>query len=376
MGEFNSKNYLFLILLLMGAVDLPTIFRDEGSQFSPPKELVHSLETDSIRYDLWLVTENDGFPAHYYAEIFTPVCYSDKCYPVFTEFYWDLLGNFRHYEMPPGKALTKNDHEEFQPQEYQKMQEILSNESSLLGEYKAEDLVVEQREEMAQGVDAVTGATLKTLQNEVISGAVYSCYTLWHIAHGEISELVKAHTEGIQSDKMIHRFLQSQNHKYQYWAIDQVVQEDGSINKPFTESLLGILRGKNIFIAQYLLEKLSDKEFAHAEKQEWLWQTFKSSPYRLQMAILDKMTDIKIQKEIQLPLIQQLKRSNPAQQDKLIHLLGEQNRLSKPAQEELLAYLDHDKWGDEVYRILEQQKDKIMEVREALAQHKNLQQQK
>ncbi|MEX2565426.1 MAG: hypothetical protein WD431_05755 [Cyclobacteriaceae bacterium] len=341
---------------------------------NPEKQLIRTLETDSIRYDLWLVSDNDDFPAHYYAEIFTPVCYSDKCYPVFIEFYWDLLGNFRHYEMPPGKTLTKNDHEEFNPEEYQKMQEILSNESSLLGEYKAEDLVVEQKEEMAQGVDAVTGATLKTLQNEVISGAVYSCYTLWHIAHGEISELVKGHTEETQSAKMIHRFLESQNHKYQYWAIDQVLKDDGSIIQPYTESVLSILGGQNIFIAQHLLEKLSVKEFAQAEKQQWLWETFRTSPYRLQMDILDKLTHIPILDKIQLPLIQQLKSSNPAQQEKLIHLLGEQNRLSKPAQGELLAYLENDRWGNEVYRILERQKNKNNEVRDALAQHKTLNQ--
>lgn len=365
------KNHTWvLILLLMGVMGFPKKIINSNFGQSQIKELIHSLETDSIRYDLWLVSEENGLPEQYHAEIFTPVCYSDKCYPVFIDFYWDLLGNFKYYQMPPGKTLTKNDHEEFKPEEYQKMQEILANASSMLGEYKAEELVVEQKEEMAHGVDAVTGATLKTLQNEVISGAVYSCYTLWHIAHGEITELTRQHTENIQEPDMIIRFLKSNNHYYQYWAIDQVLKAGGNPDKQFTLPLLEILRGDNIFIARNLLDKLPITVFQSEEKQAWLWETYLTSPYRLQMALLEKMEKMDLHPGIHQSIISQLDESNPAQQRQLLDVLIRQDKLGSPVQEQLLTYLEDDKWGPVVYQILDRQKNQNKKIRQVLKKQK------
>ena len=367
MGALKSHTWV-LIILLLATMGFPQKFISGNADQPQSKELIHSLETDSIRYDLWLLSEENGLPEQYHAEIFTPVCYSDKCYPVFIDFYWDLLGNFKNYKMPPGKTLTKNDHEEFKPEEYQKMQEILTNASSMLGEYKAEELVVEQREEMAHGVDAVTGATLKTLQNEVISGAVYSCYTLWHIAHGKITELTRQHTENIQEPDMIIRFLKSNNHHYQYWAIDQVLEVGGLPDRQFASPLLEILRGDNIFIARNLLDKLPITVFQSEERQTWLWETYLTSPYRLQMAILEKMEKMVLHPGLHQSIISQLDGSNPAQQKQLLALLHSQDKLSKPAQEQMLTYLEDEKWGPVVYKILDRQQNQNKKIRQALKQ--------
>jgi hypothetical protein len=367
MGALKNHTWV-LTLLLLGTMGFPQKFISGNAGQPQSKILIHSLETDSIRYDLWLLSGENGLPEQYHAEIFTPVCYSDKCYPVFIDFYWDLLGNFKNYQMPPGKTLTKNDHEEFKPEEYQKMQEILANASSMLGEYKAEELVVEQREEMAHGVDAVTGATLKTLQNEVISGAVYSCYTLWHIAHGEITQLTRQHTANIKDPGMIIRFLKSNNHHYQYWAIDEVLEAGEQPDEQFSSPLLEILRGDNIFISRYLLEKLPIAVLQSEERQDWLWETYLTSPYRLQMALLDKMEKMDLHPGIHQSITSQLAKSNPAQQGQLLDVLISQDKLSREVQDQLLTYLEDDKWGSVVYQILDRQEPQNKKIKQALKQ--------
>src|SRR5690606_34732908 len=125
-------------------------------------------------------------PVYFFRNIFTPVCLTGECKPVYINFYWDLLGNYTHYDMPEGEILTKMDHDEFSEDDYTKLQDILINSSSLLKDVEMEDLISTGTEHLADSVDAKTGATLKSIKKEIIEGAVYTCYTLWHIAYGSV----------------------------------------------------------------------------------------------------------------------------------------------------------------------------------------------
>lgn len=347
----------YMVLAVAGLIASFTMMPDP--QFyekdnDPKRELVKQVETDSIQYELWLLYDNNDTPAQFMAEIFTPVCYSNKCYPVYIDFFWDLLGNYQYYKVPKGEMLTKNDHEPFTKDDYEHLQRILQNESSLLGEYAAEDLVSSTESESPTGVDAVTGATSKTIQNEVISGAVYSCYTLWHIAHGEITDSILSHTESTYSEEDIVRFLASENHKYQYWALDKIFKGDLLDKEKYAAPVLNILRGKNIFISQYLIEKLPKEMFAGKERQQWLWETYLISPYRLQLSLLDKLKLIELESEVELLLIGQLETSNKIQKEKIFDILNEQ-KLADEAKSALSAYLERNGDKEKVLEILNNQ---------------------
>jgi len=323
---------------------------------SESRELVMQVETDSIRYDLWLLKAENERPVQYMAEIFTPVCYSNKCYPVFIDFYWDLLGNFQYYEMPPGKTLTKLDHIPFDPEDYQKMQTILANTSSLLKEYKAEDLVVSTESDLPYGVDAVTGATSKTIQNEVISGAVYSCYTLWHLAHGEIASQIKGITEDNYDDSLISAFLKSSNFHYQYWAIENVLTSGRWDEEYFKTPLLNILRGNNVFVAEHVLDIVPESVWEETKQQEWLWETYLVSSYRLQLKILEKFRQLDLVSLLHHTLVTQLEKSNQEQKKRIFLVLSNQSNLTKESQQALIPYLDDDRWGQEARAVLAIQK--------------------
>lgn len=279
-------------------------------------------ENDTTAYILNLAYDAAGRPSHYFRHIFTPVCYTGECKPVYINFYWDLLGNYLRYDLPEGKILTKMDHKEFDQANYDKLQEILGNPQSLLKDVTIYDLIGRDTDKLRDSVDAKTGATLKTIKNEVIEGAVYTCYTLWHIAYGKGCGEMKRLTDSLLTDDMLHAFLQSQNYHYQYFAMEKVAE-----NPAFLTDWLEIIRGKNLFAARTALHKLNPEVFASADRQAWLWETYRRAGYSLQLAILKKLESVPVRPALAGSLAEALPVSNREQTAYLLRILGKQ----KPA---------------------------------------------
>ncbi|GAB3495253.1 hypothetical protein GCM10027341_12320 [Spirosoma knui] len=324
----------------------------------------HIRENDTTSYTLKLALNEAGEPEFFFRNIFTPVCLTGECKPVYINFYWDLLGNYLRYDFPPGKVLTKMDHKEFKPEDYEKIQTILRNSSSLLKDVSMEDLVGKGTENLADSVDAKAGATLKTVKNEVIDGAVYTCYTLWHIAHGYVVNEIRRITETYQNDTLLHRFLGSTNHDYQYWAMDRAITPDGEIYPGFLPDILNIIQGKNLFTARYALQKLGDNFFQAEARQMWLWDTYQQASYPFQTAILKKLTTIPFRPALTEAIALQLPKTNQEQSTLLLKLLAQQPKLSDKAQVQLASHLNRSdsEQGQAIYQLLAKQKPRNQEV--------------
>jgi hypothetical protein len=250
------------------------------------------VENDTLTYTLKLALDESGKPQYFFRNIFTPVCYTNECKPVHINFYWDLLGNYTHYDLPKNKVLTKVDHDEFKEEDYEKLQDILAQPNSIFADLKMEDLIVKGTESLTDSVDTKAGATLKTIKNQVIDGAVYTCYTLWHIAYGKVVPEMQKIIESYADEALLHQFLTSTNHNYQYWAMAKVIDNNGVVKKPFEADIEKVIGGKNIFTARYALQHTDSQFFKSETRQKWLWETFQNSSYTLQIAILKKMTSI------------------------------------------------------------------------------------
>jgi hypothetical protein len=250
------------------------------------------VENDTLTYTLKLALDENGRPQYFFRNIFTPVCYTNECKPVHINFYWDLLGNYMRYDLPKNKVLTKVDHDEFKEEDYEKLQDILSQPNSIFADLKMEDLIVKGTESLTDSVDAKAGATLKTIKNQVIDGAVYTCYTLWQIAYGRAVPEIQKIIESYTNPALLHSFLTSSNHHYQYWAMSRIMDKQGVVQKPFEADIKKIIGGKNIFTAKYALQHTDSQFFASEQRQNWLWETFQKSNYTLQIVILKKLTSI------------------------------------------------------------------------------------
>lgn len=329
-----------LVLTGLVVVCLPLLTLSQPARTVPGKIAEYQVEeNDSTIYTLKLAYDQSGLPAYFFRNVFTPVCFTDVCKPVYIDLYWDLLGNYVRFEVPPSEPLTKVDHEEFGEQDYDHLHRILSNPESLLKGFTIFDLVDKKTYNLSDTVDAVTGATPKTIQSEVIAGAVYTCFTLWHIANGPVVQEMKNITERHETDELLHNFLQSGNHHYQYWALDKVIERNGTVKQDFLNDVLRIVEGKNIFIARYALGKIPNEMLGPSAKlQDWLWTVFQSASYPMQMEILKKLENLIFSPGLSTALAEQLSHTNEEQFLKVMALLEKQKSLPEDA---LLALGEH-----------------------------------
>jgi len=250
-------------------------------------------EYNGVQYTVELQRDSAGNPARYHAYVFTPVCEDDLCKPVYVNLYWDLLGNYLRYEVPLNEPLTKLDHVEFTPEEYKRLDEMLQDTESLLKDYEIEELVESAATVQPGGnVDAVTGATAKSLQAVVIPGALYTCYTLWHIVHGRVRDTIASVTDSLSSPVLLSNFLRSGNYHYQHYALDRLMDDKGIIEQGFDDEVVRLIGSSNIFLAQRVLKSINPAYLQSAERQRWLGEWFVGANYRLQLALLTKLEKI------------------------------------------------------------------------------------
>src|SRR5690606_31724340 len=143
----------------------------------------------------------------------------------------------------------------------------------------------------------------------------------------KISEI----TESNCDSRMLRRFLASDNHHYQYWAIDKVVDANADSDS-LVNNLLNVIGGSNIFTAQYALKNYPSSRLAQSDSiQTWLWSVYQSSHYSLQMAILRKLEEIKLSDELSLSIARRLSMANEEQFTRMLQLLTDQERLPDAA---------------------------------------------
>lgn len=153
----------------------------------------------------------DNVPENFEASLNIPVCDDKLCAPVFLKFKWDLAGNYLGFDTISGHPLTKFDHKRFSGDDYQKLDQILKDKNSILQSLSKNDLVDKSIRVKAATVDAVTGATPATIRNAVVEGAVYSSYTLWHLANGPISDSLRVFTLKNYSEQIASHLFKFRN---------------------------------------------------------------------------------------------------------------------------------------------------------------------
>ncbi len=190
---------------------------------------------------------------NYEASINLPVCDDNLCANLIVKVFWDLAGNYIRFDTIAGKPLTKFDHRPFTSADYQKLDEILQNKSSILRVLEKEELTDKNVKLKSTTVDAVTGATPASVKEQVVEGAVYSVFTLWHFVNGTLKDSLKNHTVSILSDKLIEQMLRSENFETQLFVLKQLPQNYFEKN---TELLFQTLSKSNSLIQSYIINKI------------------------------------------------------------------------------------------------------------------------
>lgn len=273
-------------------------------------------DSTSIQIDLHYNV--DTLPGYYFSHVTTPVCKEGLCYIMVIDLYWDLLGNFLKYELDEDHPLTKFDHEEFVSEDHEKMNTILANKDSFLRFYKLENLIDTTINKKSQVVDGVSGATHKSIQNEVVSGAVFSTYVLWHIVNGQVADKVLKHTESLDTDRMLVQFFESDNYHYQYYALNELTEESASSYLP---QIIRLIAEGVAYVPYFAVEKLPSEAWESATPQVKIISLLRDLDFEMQNELLNRIEGISISQDALEVLILSLDQLKGGQQVKALNIL-------------------------------------------------------
>jgi hypothetical protein len=162
-------------------------------------------------------------PDSYSMWVDSVVCREKHCDVVKVRIHWDALGRYQRYGVAQGSILTKLDHKPFTRHDLEKLHTILLNKNSPLGEVEKEAMTGEkQKKSENSALDGVSGATILALKNDVILGAGYTCYDLWHIANGAVVGHIQERTGKDSSVEVLKNYLNSEDILESKFAIESL----------------------------------------------------------------------------------------------------------------------------------------------------------
>ncbi len=270
---------------------------------------------DSILTNVRAMYDQQGLPELYHARIFTPVCEVDKCYAIELELYWDLIGRYHHYDTVPGGGLTRLDHLPFTDQDYLKLNYILSNPNSVLASYQKDELVRDVRD---SEIDGFTGATIAEVKETVIPGAVYSCHTLWHIAHGAVRDSLRIATREKFSKELVNKLVDRKDQEVNYFLIDNLSEEEYLMYLP---AVLRAISDGEAYFAKNAIERMPPDALADSLAQNFFAGYFSDLNYFAQVSLLKKLDEIALNNELIITLKNNLDERNSYKNDLIRHLL-------------------------------------------------------
>ncbi len=184
-------------------------------------------EEDYIAPITIYLVSSDELPRFYESDIKTAVCDDEICELMYVKLYWDLVGKYIGYDTVAAHQLTKFDHEPFSQMDYEKLHQLLRNEGSILKFKDKDELIDKDKAKASDVVDGTTGATALEIKEEVVEGALYSSYTLWHLAYnGSLKNMLNEHTKKVYSPKLKLSFLNSERSGYRYFAVRDFTEKD------------------------------------------------------------------------------------------------------------------------------------------------------
>ena len=142
-------------------------------------EIRHPGHGDQIlKKQLVAGLDPNGDVTSYSMVVESVVCLDVECKVIQVTLQWDVLGRYQSFELPENGELTKTDHVVFSRDDYAKLHQVLSHPQSLLKDLPS-SRIVDPDKAIAEA-DGVSAPTPVSLQQDVVVGAAYTCYTLWH----------------------------------------------------------------------------------------------------------------------------------------------------------------------------------------------------
>lgn len=251
------------------------------------KSTTLKIEVDSVgKLPLSVFVNANNLPVLYSANIETPVCADGECKFMHIKMYWSLLGNYVGFDRFPNLPLTKHDHDPFLRKDYQKLHSLLLDKNSILERRKIDELVKSPEELKKEGVDALSGATITEVKESVVSGALYSCYVAWHLAHGEVEKILRDYTKENGNPELWIAMLKANDSDYQLVALQNMdeVQFESQYNR-----IASIFKTGTPLLRTFIVKSLSNSFWSSSNLQQPFWDKFKEVDINTRSLMLQKL---------------------------------------------------------------------------------------
>ena len=295
------KLHLFMVLkTLLGGLVLSSF-----SQENPPlrymqvatikssineEESIVSKYKDTLTNDLiYLCKSNNDVPLYYYKNVKGEVCFDDECRLLDIVVYWNITGRYLGFELPKGEFLSKYDHDPFSENEYQRLHTLLADSSIPLDAVSFEKLV-EQPKNDEGVVDAVSGATSKSVADMVVKGAAYTTYKLWNIVNGPTMDIVSKLTEKHLTPTLIYRILQSPDISDRLWALNRM-DALNVLTPQLEDTLLEIISSDDFYLSYSAINAINVIHLKSVELQQGLFANYPKANHSIQTALLKKLIE-------------------------------------------------------------------------------------
>lgn len=244
---------------------------------------------DTIPNDtLWEFVDETNTPMYYSRNIQTDVCINGECRIVNINLFWTITGRYLGFEMPPGEFLSRTKHKPFFPEDYDRLHQLLADPLSPLAHYSITDLVPPVNSVKEKKADAVTSATLTTLLDYIVKGAVYTTYTLWHIIYGQTKREIENLTAQQLTPALTMNLLDSKNIDDQVWALNHIPGKI-RIDSKILQKILFNVSGDDVYLAERSLNILTPEILGKDSIQEQLAKIYSQSGFLHQRLILEKL---------------------------------------------------------------------------------------
>ena len=174
------------------------------------------------------ILDSTGEPGEYSMVVDSVVCKEAKCEILPVRLFFDAVGNYERYELPPGRNLTKLGHQPFSPADHEKLHQILSDPYSQLKsiQWNQITLPTESASKTRSGdYDAISGATALSKRSMVVVGAAYTCFTLWHWSHGAVRNVIREMTIRASDKQDWLRYVQGPKEPYVVFGLEQLAAQ-------------------------------------------------------------------------------------------------------------------------------------------------------
>lgn len=285
-----------------------------GTVKAIPSTVKDTIASDTV-FQVW---SKEGYPVHYYKKIRTSVCFDNKCRLLKCTLYWNITGRYLGFELEKGEYLSKAKHKPFKRKEYARLHAILADPFSRLSRLSYGELAPRPRE--TDVVDAVTSATAANVLDEVVPGAAYTTYKMWHVIYGATQEEVRDLTMKSLSPDLILQILDSPDPGDKTWALNHI-RRWVRPTAPLRGRVLSLIGNDQFNLAERAIHSLDTTELGTDTVQTVLTARLSSGSYVIKKLIIAKLVQApRLHAETVVGLLSVLNGTNPELTSNVIDL--------------------------------------------------------